>query len=69
MSTSEDLSMRQAIALFAANLSSDPGDQNVLKEARERGWIDENDELTKSGREVIEALSDQDQTRSVFRLR
>jgi len=51
---------------FAAQLSSD-ADGSPLEAARNRGWLDENGAPTKEGRDLLQALDEQSQTRSALR--
>lgn len=57
---------QQALILGFARLmmgkATDP-----LAYARERGWIDDEGEVTRAGHDLIEALSEQAGTRTVFR--
>ena len=56
------------LAVFASGLAGAEGADCPLQCAQERGWVDANGVPTPEGRELSRALSDQQGTRSVFRL-
>lgn len=66
MADEEPQDERQALVLGFARLmmgtATDP-----LGYARERGWIDADGAVTRAGEDLIEALSEQAGTRTVFR--
>ena len=60
--TDDDL--KSQILTFAEHVGASDDAETV---AKRRGWLDDAGEPTEEGREVIEALGDQDGTRTVFR--
>jgi hypothetical protein len=51
---------------FAAQLAGE-SDESPVEAARSRGWLDENGEPTQEGRDLLQALDEQRQTRSALR--
>jgi|GEM_PF-2195276 len=62
-----DVSMVTHVLQIAALLKPDSADGNVMAVAIERGWLDRSGDLTESGKTLCKAITDQRETRSVFR--
>lgn len=58
-------SLKDRIVAFATHVGS--SETSAEESARKRGWLDDKGEPTESGRELIDALGDQGNTRTVFR--
>ena len=64
---SDDSEVCRLDIMFVATQLSGAADGDGAVAASERGWIDAGGQVTPAGREVVEALKGQAQTRSVFR--
>jgi hypothetical protein len=61
-----DAEIRSQILAFSAHLRSD-ADKDAAASAQRHGWLDTSGEPTAEGRKLVDALVEQDGTRSAFR--
>ena len=60
--------VRHILETYAVRMSGDSAGKTALECAQLQGWLDENGNVTKDGHAAAKAFTDQEKTRSVFRV-